>query len=88
VCADASFPGYGVYAWMNHASWVQLTGLNTSVLAASDLDLSGKDDVLMNFAGYGVWVYRNNAGYEQLHPLDAEAVAPSRPVGPSGLTRD
>jgi hypothetical protein len=48
------------------------------VLATSDLDGNGRDEVMLNFTGYRVWIWKNDAAFDQLHPSDVEAIAAGR----------
>ena len=52
-----NFPGYGVWGYLNGATWIQIHGTGATRLAAGDLDGNGMSDLVVDFgATYGVWV--------------------------------
>ena len=57
-----SFPGYGIYAWMNNSTWVHHPQPPQSGMAAGNLDNDSghRDELIVNFPGSGVWIWTNN----------------------------
>ena len=71
-----SFAGYGIWAFMNNTTWVQLHGYEASVIATGDLDGNGRDNVVVNFANHlGVWALYEGAGWVQLQAQTASVLA-------------
>jgi len=64
-----SFAGYGLYAWMNNATWRLLHAFEAARLTVGDLDGGGLDELIADFPGYGLWVFRNNTTWNFLHSL-------------------
>jgi subtilisin-like proprotein convertase family protein len=83
-----TFPGFGVWMWMNNASWVQLHPLDATDIALGDLDNNGMDDIVLNFPGYGVWGWYNNASWTQLHVLNSSQIAVGNVDGDGGGRKD
>ncbi len=75
---------WGVWVWMNHASWFQLHVLSPSLMTTGDLDHNGRDEILIDFPGFGVWVWQNNTNWSQLHGLDAIHMATGNLDGVGG----
>ncbi len=47
-------------------------------MAATDLDVDGKADVVVSFKGHGLWIYQNDATWIPLHPLEARRLEAGR----------
>ena len=70
------FPGNGLYLLLNNATWTGLSAFDATAVLASDLDGSGRDDIVVDFGpAYGLYVYRNGTAWSQLHPLSPAHVA-------------
>ena len=67
------FPGFGVWRWMNNASWVQLHVLSSTVFAIGNVDNALGDDVVATFADSGVWRWMNNTTWAQV-TFDADQI--------------
>jgi predicted NUDIX family NTP pyrophosphohydrolase len=72
------FPGAGVWAFMNNASWTLLHGADAQTLATGDIDGDGKADLILSFPGYGIWVLKNLATWTAIHGLTPEALVSGR----------
>lgn len=74
----ATFPGYGVWIWLNNTSWIQLHGIDATAIVAVDLNGNGLDELVINFPGYGVWIRSDTGTWAQLHGLNASRIAAGR----------
>jgi hypothetical protein len=74
--ADAiiSFPGHGVWAWMNSAGFKQLHTTDAAILKTADIDGSGNDDVVISFPGAGLWAWMNDTNWIKLHDQNPEGI--------------
>ena len=67
-------PDAGLWAWMNHDTWLFLHGLSPSGMIAGQLDEIAGDEIIATFPGWGMW--RWSAGvWEQWHTLDGIPLA-------------
>ena len=66
---------YGVWLWLNHATWVPLHGSSPTDVAVGDLDWNGKDELVLNLPGYGLWIWRNHSSWQFLHGTNAQRLA-------------
>ena len=73
-----TFPGSGVWIWMNNSTWVPLHGLDAAIIVTTDLNGNGLDEIVLEFTGYGIWVRYDNGSWTQLHPADASRIAAGR----------
>jgi hypothetical protein len=70
-----TFPGLGVWAYMNRTSWVQIHGLGAQRLASADLDGNGVKDLIIDFGqGVGLWARKNGTTWQQLHGSTTESI--------------
>ena len=76
-------PGVGVYAWMNHATWMFIHSLSPSQMVTGDLDHDGRDDLVAVFPGYGVWRWTGGV-WNLIHGLDATQLATGQLDGIAG----
>ena len=74
----ATFPGYGVWIWLNNTSWIQLHQFDATAIVAVDLNGNGLDELVINFPGYGVWIRSDTGTWSQLHTLNASRIAAGR----------
>jgi hypothetical protein len=71
-----AFPGQGLYAHLNNATWWLIHPLTPVRVAVGDLDLDGRDDLTIDFgSGIGLWTLTNGTAWAQLHSLSSEAIA-------------
>jgi hypothetical protein len=73
-----TFPGAGVWIWLNDSTWVPLHGLDASIIVTPDLNGNGLDEIVLSFTGYGVWVRYDNGSWAQLHAQSASRIAAGR----------
>ena len=75
-----NFPGFGVWAFMNNASWVQLHGLNSPVMTTGDIDGNGVSELVAFFPGYGIYALKNfsTRTWTGIHPLPPELMVTTR----------
>jgi hypothetical protein len=73
-----SFPGYGVDAWVNNNTWRLIHASEAPVLATSDLDGNGRDEVRLNFTGYGVCIWKTT-------PRSSSSIRPTSRQSPRGV---
>jgi hypothetical protein len=83
-----TFPGYGVWAFMNNTSFVQLHSFDAGAIETGDLDGNGRDDIVLDFPGYGIWVRFDSGSWQQLHPSDASVIAVGNINGGAGGRAD
>ena len=70
-----NFPGFGVWAYMNNATWVQLHALNATDIRTGDMDGNGQDEIVLSFPGQGLWVRVNNSSWSQLHTQNSAGIS-------------
>jgi hypothetical protein len=65
-----AFPGYGLHAWMNNTTWVQVHSRSDAGMATANMDDDSghRDELIVTFPGAGVWVWTNHTTWVQLHP--------------------
>ena len=69
------FGSTGLWALTDAAYFNQLHPMNPKLIAATDMDGNGIDEVIVDFgAPYGIWTRWNNATWAQLHPLTANSI--------------
>jgi hypothetical protein len=73
-----NFPGLGVWAFMNNASWVQLHSLNSPVMTTGDIDGNGVSEVVLFFPSYGIYAFKNFSTWTGIHPLPPELMVTVR----------
>lgn len=69
-----NFPGLGLWAFMNDATWVRLSPLNVTTMSGGDLDANGQTDLVAVFPGNGLWIYQNVSTWTRIHTLSAESI--------------
>ena len=70
-----TFPGFGVWAYMNRATWVQVHPVDAQRTASADLDGNGVKDLIIDFGPtYGLWARKNGTTWVQLHTLTTENI--------------
>lgn len=62
-----SFPGLGVWAFMNNTTWAHLHPSVASSIAIGDVNGNGREDVVVTFAGLGVWIRYDSGAWLQLN---------------------
>jgi len=66
---------YGIWAWMNNASWADIHSLSPISMVIGDIDGSGQDDIIIDFGEpIGIWVWLNNSTWVQLHTISPESM--------------
>ncbi len=83
-----TFPGAGVWAYMNNSTWAQLHPLDATRLAAGDLDGNGIEDLVANFPGYGIWARFDSGSWVQLNALNSTVLAVGNTDGTPGGRAD
>jgi len=78
VIIDFGSP-YGIWAWMNNSTWVNLHPLSANSMVTGDMDgnrlSNGLDDVIIDFGSpYGIWAWMNNSTWVNLHSLSANSM--------------
>jgi hypothetical protein len=73
-----TFPGAGVWIWMNNSTWVPLHGLDAPIIVTTDLNGNGLDEIVLDFTGHGVWVRYDNGSWARLHAADASRIGTGR----------
>ena len=70
-----NFPTYGVWAYMNGTSWVQIHTRQAKRMAAGNLDGNARLDLVIDFGpGVGVWVLSNLTTWTPLHTFATENI--------------
>jgi probable HAF family extracellular repeat protein len=69
---DFGFP-YGIWVWMNHATWTLLHGSTPAWMVTGNLDDDSqhRDEVVLDYPGYGLFRYDNNTNWSLLHGFSA-----------------
>ncbi len=70
----ANFPGFGLWARMNNATWVNVHPFDVTEVETGDLDGNGVRDLVVEFPGLGVWARYNGTTWAQLHPFDVSTL--------------
>jgi hypothetical protein len=70
-------PLHGLWAWMNHESWVALHPSSPNHMITGNLDFAydHQDELVADFPGFGLWIWKYSSGWELLHSLSASHLA-------------
>jgi len=67
-------PQYGIWAWMNNASWADIHSLSPMSMVIGDIDGSGQDDLIADFSPSGIWILMNYNNWVFLHGQSANSM--------------
>ena len=67
-----AFPSEGVWAWMNHTSWMRITTMTATRVALADLNDDRRKEVVLGVPGSGLWLYEPT-GFQQWRQLSPAA---------------
>ena len=70
-------PGVGVWVWMNHGTWFQLTSMSANAILVANLDGIGQKEAVLSIPGYGLWTWALNGSpqWRQLNPNSVSRMA-------------
>jgi len=74
--AKQAYPGKGVWAYMNGASWTQIDAraIASTQAISLDIDRNGREDLVVSYGSNGIWVFNNNTSWSKLHSVAAKSL--------------
>ena len=73
-----TFPGFGVWIWLNNSTWFPLHARDASAIVTTDLNGNGLDEIVLAFPGFGVWAHYDNGVWLQLHTVTPSRIGTGR----------
>ena len=64
-----SFPGQGIWSYMNDASWVPIHSSSATHIAAGNLNGNASKDLVIDFGAGGLWIYRDASVFRAAAPV-------------------